>query len=123
MNNKITKIFSVIAVMGCVTIAVTSCGKHDANSPGVEYMPDMYRSPSFETNSFTVIKNSDGSFDTVQTNRIPVAGTIARGYMPFPFPFTAQGLEDAKVGAHNPLERNEMNTKQGEELYGKFDAK
>ncbi len=109
-----------MAVLGSITIAVTSCSKHDANSPGVEYMPDMYRSPSLETNSFSVIKNSDGSFDTIQTNRIPVAGTIARGYLPFPYANTAEGLEQAKLNAHNPLERNEMNTKQGEELYGKY---
>ncbi len=117
---KITNIISVMAIAGVVAIAVTSCSKHDANSPGVEYMPDMYRSPSLETNSFSVIKNSDGSFDTIQTNRIPVAGTIARGFMPFPYAGTPEGYEQAKQNAHNPLERNDANTKSGEDLYGKY---
>ena len=117
---KITNIISVMAVLGGVAIAVTSCSKHEANSPGVEFMPDMYRSPSLETNSFSVIKNSDGSFDTIQTNRMPVAGTIARGFLPFPYAGTPEGYELAKQNAHNPLERNDMNTKSGEELYGKY---
>ncbi len=117
---KITNIISLMAVFGCVTVAVTSCSKHDANSPGVEYMPDMYRSPSLETNSFSIVANADGSFDTIETNRLPVAGTIARGFMPFPYANTPEGYELAKLNAHNPLERNDMNTKQGEELYGKY---
>ena len=120
MNRKITSFISLMAVCGCITIAVTSCSKHDANSPGVEYMPDMYRSPSLETNSYSLIKKSDGTFDTIQTNRIPVAGTIARGYLPFPYANTPEGLELAKQNAHNPLERNDKNTKDGEELYGKY---
>ena len=109
-----------MAVLGSVAIAVTSCSKHDENSPGVEYMPDMYRSPSLETNSFSVIKNADGTMDTVQSNRIPVAGTIARGFMPYPFANTPEGNELAKTNGHNPLERNDKNTKDGEELYGKY---
>ena len=80
---KVKSIISVMAVLGSISIAITSCSKHDANSPGVEFMPDMYRSPSLETNSYSVIKNADGSFDTIATNRLPVAGTIARGYLPF----------------------------------------
>jgi mono/diheme cytochrome c family protein len=120
MNKKVTKIISLMAVFGCVTIAVTSCDKHDQNSPGVEFMPDMYRSPSLETNSFSVIKNADGSFDTIATNRLPVAGTIARGYLPYPYPNTPEGYEDAKLHAHNPFENNDANLKKGEELFGKF---
>jgi mono/diheme cytochrome c family protein len=120
MNKKVTQIISLMAVFGCATIAFTSCEKHDSNSPGVEYMPDMYRSPSFETNLTTVIKNADGTLDTIATNRTPAQGTIARGFMPYPFPNTPDGYEQAKMNAHNPLERNDLNLTQGEELYGKF---
>ncbi len=115
--NKVTKIISLMAVFGCVAIAVSSCGKKDPNSPGVEFMPDMYRSPSLETNMAYVDMNTG---DTLQANRLPVAGTIARGYMPYTFANTPEGYEAAKVGAHNPLEKNDKNTKDGEELYGKF---
>ena len=118
--NKITKIVSLAAVLGCVTIAITSCSKREENSPGVEYMPDMYRSPSLETNGFSIVKNSDGTYDTIQQNRLPVAGTIGRGYTPLPFANTKEGLELAIANGHTPVERNEKNTKDGEELYGKY---
>jgi mono/diheme cytochrome c family protein len=121
MNKKITKVISLMAVFSCVAIAITSCGKHDANSPGVEFMPDMYRSPSLESNmAYVKIENGKETGDTMMANRMPVAGTIPRGYMPYAFPNTPEGNEAAKTGAHNPFERNEANLKQGEELYGKF---
>ncbi|MCF8461657.1 MAG: cytochrome c, partial [Flavobacteriales bacterium] len=34
----------------CIVVLMSSCTT-DPNSPGVEYMPDMYRSPSYETYS------------------------------------------------------------------------
>ena len=82
MNKKITTIVSLIAVFGCITIAFTSCENKDKNSPGVEFMPDMYRSPSLESNMAYVDMNTG---DTLQANRMPVAGTIARGYMPYAY--------------------------------------
>jgi mono/diheme cytochrome c family protein len=121
MNKKITKVISLMAVFGCVAIAFTSCEKHDANSPGVEFMPDMYRSPSLETNmGYVVLDNGKETGDTLQANRMPVEGTIPRGFMPYPYPHTAEGYEAAGANLHNPLENTEANVKQGEELYGKF---
>lgn len=113
---KATKIISLMAVLGMVTIVVTSCDKKNPNSPGVEFMPDMYRSPSLETNLAYVTKDGD----TIQANRKPVAGTIARGYMPYGYANTPEGYEAAGANLHNPLEKNETNVAQGEALYGKF---
>jgi mono/diheme cytochrome c family protein len=113
---KVTQIISLMAVFGCVAIAVTSCGKKDANSPGVEYMPDMYRSPSLETNMTYTISTGD----TLQSNRTPVAGTIARGYMPYAYANDTAGYGNAGRFLHNPFPKTEANLKQGEELYGKF---
>lgn len=112
---KVTQIISLMAVFGCITIAVTSCGKGDPNSPGVEYMPDMYRSPSLESN-MTYISNGD----TMQANRTPAPGTIARGYMPYPYSNDTAGYASAGRNLRNPFPKNEANLKEGEELYGKF---
>lgn len=121
MNKKVTKVISLMAVFGCVAIAFTSCEKHNANSPGVEYMPDMYRSPSLESNmGYVVLDNGKETGDTLQANRMPVAGTIPRGYMPNPYPATPEGYEASGANLHNPLENNEANLKEGQELYGKF---
>lgn len=117
MNKNITKIVSLMGLVGCVTIGFTSCQKHDENSPGTEFMPDMYRSPSLESNmAYTSL---DGS-ETMQANKLPVKGTIARGYMPYAYGNDTAGYANSGRFLHDPLAKNEMNLKQGEELYGKF---
>jgi mono/diheme cytochrome c family protein len=117
MNTKVTRIISLMALFGAIAIGFTSCEKHDANSPGVEFMPDMYRSPSLESNmAYVSIKKGD----TLQANRLPVKGTIARGYMPYTYANDTAGYGSAGRNLHNPLPKNELNLKQGEELYGKF---
>jgi mono/diheme cytochrome c family protein len=117
MNKKATQIISLMAVCGCFAIAVSSCGKKDANSPGVEFMPDMYRSPSLETNMGYVDMNTG---DTLEANRMPVQGTVARGYLPYAYENNAAGYESAGINLRNPLTSNEANLAEGQELYGKF---
>lgn len=93
-----------------------SCGKKDANSPGVEFMPDMYVSPSMEVYDTREI---DG--DTMySTEFLPVKGTIARGYIPYAYPNTAQGYEQAGMYLKNPIALTPQVEKDGEALYGKF---
>src|ERR1700746_1426115 len=121
MNKKVTKIISLMAVLGCAAISFPACESENPNSPGGEYMPDMYRSPSLETNmAYVKIKNGKLTLDTLQANRMPVKGTIARGYMPYGYENTPEGYELAKNNSHNPFPKNDINLKQGEELYGKF---
>lgn len=117
MNKKVIRIVSAMSLFSCVTIGFTSCEKHDANSPGVEFMPDMYRSPSLESNmAYTTLETGE----VMQANRLPVKGTIARGYMPYIYANDTSGYANAGRYLHNPLARTEANLKQGEELYGKF---
>ena len=55
-----------------------------------------------------------------QANRLPVAGTIARGYMPYIYGNDTSGYANSGRHLRNPLANNEANLKEGEELYGKF---
>ncbi|MGQ0828398.1 MAG: c-type cytochrome [Bacteroidota bacterium] len=124
-KNSFTKLFSLLgtelwrgfALVGCIAIAFTSCGKKNEDSPGVEYMPDMYRSPSLETNMAYVNLNTG---DSLEANRMPAAGTIARGYMPYVYNNDTAGYANAGRFLRNPLSNNEANLKEGEALYGKF---
>ena len=110
-----------MAVLGCVAIASTSCEKKDKNSPGVEFMPDMYRSPSLETNmAYVTIENGVETGDTLQANRMPVAGTIPRGFMPYPYTNDTSGYANAGRYLRNPFPSNAANLAEGEELYVKF---
>lgn len=108
------------AIAACLLLTsglfISSCGTKDPNSAGYEFMPDMYRSPSYETNIYTV--NANG--DTIMANLQPVAGTVARGYMPYPYANDTAGYRLAGLYLRNPLANNELNTKAGEELYGKY---
>lgn len=110
--------FSFATAFGGLLIsAISSCGKRDANSPGVEFFPDMYRSPSLE---YYNVHTVDG--DTVYNAMHPVSGTVARGYIPYSYPNTPEGYEQAGLNLRNPLDatKREVWEKQGEELYGKF---
>jgi len=94
------------------TWVLSSCS-NAPNSPGYEYMPDMYRSPSLEYYSIHSING-----DTLMTAKQPVAGTIARGHMPG----IPAGMDYEKAGLYlkNPIALNDATMKDGEALYGKF---
>ena len=104
------------AFAGLLVAGFTSCGKKDVNSPGFEFMPDMYRSPSVEVYGTSLL---DG--DTIYSTKfLPVKGTIARGYIPYVYPNTGAGYEQAGLYLKNPIVLNAQVEKDGEVLYSKF---
>lgn len=116
LNYKnIKSIYSGVA-FAAVLIGFTSCGKKDANSPGVEFMPDMYRSPSVE-----VYGTSTFNGDTIYSQQfLPVKGTIARGYVPYVYPNTPEGYDQAGLYLKNPIALTDEVMAEGEVLYGKY---
>ncbi len=117
MTNKTIKFAVSAAFAGLLMAGFTSCGKKDANSPGVEFMPDMYRSPSMEYYGTNVVNG-----DTILEAMLPVKGTVARGFLPYAYPNTNEGYEAAGLNLRNPLpaSQREQWEKDGEVLYGKF---
>ncbi|MFI5149924.1 MAG: c-type cytochrome [Bacteroidia bacterium] len=108
--------YVVLGSMALVAMSFfASCDKMDPNSPGVEYMPDMYRSPSYETNAMTTFMG-----DSVMANRLPVAGTIARGFMPYTLTDDTTGYGLAGRTLHNPLPNTPQVVEEGKVIYGKF---
>lgn len=100
-------------------IALASCTT-DKNSPGVEYMPDMYRSPAVEAYV---------DYDHIETPSVrkPVEGTIpysenGKGWinMPYPYPNTTEGYELAGKELKSPFAMNEKIVEKGKDLYTKF---
>lgn len=111
-GNRIASIlFAGLIGLGC-SVAIQSCSS-DPNDPGLEYMPDMYRSPSFETNS------GNPNFTDSLTNRVPVKGSIPRGinYTPYAYANTPEGYEAAGAGLKNPLEKSEANIAEGKRIF------
>ena len=113
-NNMIKKYFSRFAVLGSLVMIMDSCGKTDPNSPGIEYMPDMYRSPSVE------VYNSNPLYTDSIGMRNGVAGTIPRGFMPYPYANDTTGYGAAGRELKNPIALTPEVMKEGEDLYGKF---
>jgi mono/diheme cytochrome c family protein len=115
------KILIYILPFALVAI-VSSCSNNGPKQTGYEYMPDMYRSPSYETNSANPL------FADSMSNRQPVAGTIARGdmlytdidRMPYAFANTNEGYEAAGKDLHNPLEKTDANMIEGKRLYENY---
>lgn len=106
MKNLIL-ILAVLSMFACTS---------DPNSPGVEYMPDMYYSQAYTTYSEASI------FKDSATALLPPQNSIARGQLDFAYPFenSNEGYEAAGNTLKNPIELNDINLAEGKEIYGKF---
>jgi len=111
--NYILIIF-MLSIIGCGDPA--SDGRELTRHPGYEYMPNMYRSSSYETYSENPL------FTNNSTARKPVEGTIARGFIPFEYNATLDDYFRAGKELENPLDVSAINLEEGEALYGMFCA-
>lgn len=114
-------------------VILAACGG-DPNSPGIEYMPDMYRSPAveayvdygqdpyyFEDSAVVAQRNT-------QSARLPVAGTVpfsmdpakAALNFPYPYPNSPEGYERAGAELRAAVPMTEATVEQGKVIYEKF---
>lgn len=94
------------------------------DSPGWEYMPDMYRSSSYEANS------DNPNFADSMTNQLAVEGTISQGWIPnseyssfktpYPYKNDSAGYEDAGRFLKNPIPVSAEVIADGKGKYEKF---
>lgn len=83
-NMKINQIFN--SAFGAIVIVAMLASCRDAKKfPGYEFMPDMYRSPSYETYS------ENNFFKDSLSERTPVKGSIPRGFTVFNFDASTEG--------------------------------
>lgn len=123
MKLSMSKINTYSSVLGVALVAFTmllqSCTT-DPNSPGIEYMPDMYRSPSYETyGKYDVFPDS-------MSAQLPVAGTMSQGEWPYqgslinalPFEYE-NNIEGYTASAElkNPIDSSEAVVAEGKRLY------
>ena len=107
------RIINTIFVATIGTMFFVAC--EDPQSPGVEYMPEMYRSHAIET-------YVDYEFPDSSTARKAPIGAIPQGYKPYPYPNTNEGYEIAGQQLSNPLTLTEKTIKEGQKLYTSFCA-
>lgn len=109
MKQFVNTIFSAVII----SMVFIACG--DPQSPGVEYMPDMYRSPAIEV-------YVDYEFPDSSTSLKAPENSIPRGYKPYNYPNTNEGYELAGQQLRNPLVLTEKTIKEGKKLYESFCA-
>ncbi len=120
------RFFRLTAALALVVVLASSCVK-DEDSAGYEYMPDMYRSPAVEAyvDYGLVGDNEVDSLKEMQSARIPADGSIpytankedAKINMPYPYPNTTDGYEQAGAELTNPLKPTEENLAEGKRIY------
>ena len=113
MKNKKYTLLSSLFTGLLVSMVLFSC--KDSQSPGVEYMPDMYRSPAIEAYVDYRFPDSSTSLQTPE-NSIP------RGYKPYAYQNTNEGYELAGNQLSNPYKVTEQHIKEGKVLYTSFCA-
>lgn len=122
------------AFIATAALALASCAGGDPNSPGVEYMPDMYRSPAVEA---YVDYGQDPYYRSEElareqrnrpSARKPVPGTIpfsedpakAQFNLPYPYANTQADYERAGAELHSPIPMTQATVDKGKVIYGKF---
>ena len=91
-----------------VLATIVSCS--DKRQRQLQYMPDMYVAVPYEADAE---KGNTG----VSSNLKPVAGTIARGNVPYEYADTNADYERAKTDLKSPLVQDEANLEQGKKMY------
>ena len=141
--NMVFKYIGKISLAAFFASGLFSCTS-DPNSPGIEYMPDMYRSPSYETyikkgdlDSAAIYERLEKKGYNIETDAaemaaiykllkngntrfLPVKGTVAEGYLPFSYANTSEDYERAGLELKNPLHFSDTVLMEGKELFEIF---
>ena len=92
-----------------LALSVASCMEN--SKPNYQYMPNMYETVSYEPyGAYDIFVNE-------QEAKLPVEGTISRGWRPYPYENTPEGYATAKAELENPLPYTEENLAEGKALY------
>ncbi|OAB80648.1 c-type cytochrome [Cochleicola gelatinilyticus] len=102
---NITKITFVIIA----SLSLVSC--FNDNKPNFQYMPNMYEPVGYETYGEYDI------FEGEQEAMLPAEGSIPRGWQPYDYENTTQGLELARIELQNSLPVTDENLAEGAKLY------
>ncbi len=108
-----------LSTLALTSLMITSCGS-DPQSPGIEYMPDMYRSPALEPYAENNKQIEGANFEDNMQALKPAEGSISRGYLPYGIPNTVEGYEMAGELLKDPYPLTEEIIAEGKVIYTKF---
>lgn len=132
MLKHMNRNLALIGTSGLVLL-LASCGG-EKDSPGIEYMPDMYRGPAIEAyvdygqdpyyfgDSTAMRERNTMSARTAPAGTIPFAADQGKAAFNFPYPYpnTPEGYEQAGAELRSPIPMNEETVAKGKVIYTKF---
>lgn len=98
-----------IALLVSVSAVVTSC--FNKSEPNYQYFPNMHYSVAYETYS-----ESD-AFPNGKEGQVPAKGTIKRGFTPYEYENSNEGLALAKANLKSPLDTASYKPETAKQLY------
>lgn len=98
-----------IIVLTVLSVVVTSC--FNEKKPNYQFFPNMYESVAYETYS------ESNAFQNGKEGQLPAEGSIPRGFEPYEYPNTTEGLEDARANLVSPLAEEDYNAEKAKSLY------
>jgi len=101
----------LITIFTTVLASATLVSCFDSSKPNYQFMDEMYRSQSYDTYSEHAV------FPNQQSAMLPVEGTISRGWQPYEYENSQEGLELAREQLKNPLPVTEENLGMGRKIY------
>lgn len=111
-------LFKTALVLGII-VSLSSC-KND-KKPNYQYMPNMYESTAYETNSESDAFNSPTGLKGKE-GQLPPDGTVRRGFVPYAIPNTTEGYNFSKTIVTSPLAPAEVDMKKAGELFNIYCA-
>ncbi len=107
-------LFQRSIILFLIGATVISCS--DKDNRNYQYFPDMYESVPYDTyGEYNIFVNE-------QEAKLPVEGTIPRGWMPYEYANTNEGYAQAKAELKNPLPYTEENLNSGKALFNIYCA-
>ena len=106
-------LYKIVAVVG-LSFMATSC--FDKSKPNYQFFPNMYESVSYETYS------EHDVFKGGVEAQLPAEGSLKRGFVPYEYEDTPEGLALAKANLKSPLDPAMIDEKKSKELYNIYCA-
>ncbi len=99
MRTKTNDLIVRASLLFCLVVMLTACAPSGGESPGHEFMPDMFHSTAYEANVYDYYYyntwGTEAEYKHYANPRKPVAGTIPRGYVGL-----SQAEDAASMKAH-----------------------
>jgi hypothetical protein len=96
-----------------ISVLLYGCNRN-RNNPGWDYFPDMFYSTAYE--SYSINPN----FENGMTMRLPVPGTVPRGFIPFDYTIDASSRTKSGNDLMNPFIPETEVVARGKEVYITF---